>query len=201
MPPAKLSPLFLSNPTAGEFLSHKLQKAAFFSSPTPLCWRLSSLRQRRHPRSPPGKAGARNSSPGLAGSREQLGQPRERRGGREDRGDQNRHVHVFSLRDNFSSMSCQRNTQSGYLRAPLLRRDRLGDNVGQQRGSLQAGICPRRETLVLHSGCKGISSDLDGFVFQWVGGKGGKEHRLLCAGLKPQLELLEQGEKSFPRFP
>lgn len=138
----------------------------------------------------------------MARSRDQLAQPWERHRGREDGGDRSRHVHVFSLKkDNFSSTICQGNMQPGCRRALLLQGDGLQDNVGQQRGSGQAGICPRGETWDLHSGGKGISPDPEGSVFLGVGKKGGKEHWSLCTGLKSQLELLEQGEKSFPRLP
>lgn len=63
---------------------------------SPLCWPLSRLRQQRHPRSPPRQGWSQKQQHRLGWSREQLGQPRER--GREDGGERNRHVHVFSWR-------------------------------------------------------------------------------------------------------
>lgn len=172
IPPAassqmELSQPFPGNPTAGEFLSHKLREAAFFP---PLCWRLSRLRQQRHPRSPP-RAGLEPATAAQAWLEQGAAGPAqgEREGGW--RRPKPPRARVFMERDNFSSRICQGNTQPGYQRAPLLQRDRLQDTVGQQRGFWQSGICLRGETWNLRSGLKGISADPEGSVFHGVRGK------------------------------
>lgn len=199
MPPAELSPPFLSNPTAGEFLSRKEQ---LFPPPSQLCWRLSRLRQRRRPRSPPGRAGARNSSSGLAGSREQLAQPKERHRGREDGGDRNRHVHVFSLRETtFPAPSAKRTRSRDAGELPCSG----GSALGQHRAAawVLAGwdLSKRRNT----GSPFWMQRDLTrprGICFL-VGRRERRQRTSVsfCAGLEPQLEPLEQGEESFPRSP
>lgn len=145
-------------------------QAAGSSIFSPLCWRLSRLRQQRHPRSPP-RAGLEPATAAQAWLEQGAAGPAqgEREGGR--RRPKPPRARVFMERDNFSSRICQGNTQPGYQRAPLLQRDRLQDNVGQQRGFWQSGICLRGETWNLRSGLKGISADPEGSVFHGVRGK------------------------------
>lgn len=112
---------------------------------------------------PTGRAGASNSSTGLAGAGSSWSPGRE--GGRMEETESATCTCFHGERDNFSSRICQGNTQPGHQRAPLLHRDQLQDCVGP-------GMCPRGEMWNLHSGLKGISADPEGSVFCWVGGKG-----------------------------
>lgn len=95
-------------------------QAAGSSIFSPLCWRLSRLRQQRHPRSPPGQGWSQQQQHRLGWSREQLAQPRE--GGREDGGDQNRHVHVFSWRETTFPAGSAKGTSSRDTRELLCSR-------------------------------------------------------------------------------
>lgn len=160
IPPRELSRPFPGSPTAGgDFLSHKPREAEALFSPFLLV--LEQTQTAKAPTlSPLGRAGASNSSTGLAGARA-AGPARGER--EEDGGGRNRHVHVFSWRERLFQQDLPR--EQGYHRAPLQHRDQLQDRVGPGR----MGRCPREEMWDVRSGLEGISADPEGSVFHCGG--------------------------------